>query len=375
MLSRPRGLDRVTETPSWWRRVDLVLLGTTVAIALAGLLMVSSATRSITGGSTIVMRQMVWIGLGSILMTIVASVDYRGLRPAVSWAYGGMMLLLLAVISPLGSSSKGAQAWFAFGSFQFQPSEYAKLVVIVALAAYCARQTRGLDNRHAAVIVGIAALPMGLILLQPDLGTVLVFAAITFAMLVVAGAPGRAIGALVLLTIVGAVAVIQLGVLKQYQLDRLGAFLDPSSNTQQSSYNLHQSQIAIGSGGLTGKGLFLGTQTNLRYVPEQHTDFIFTVIGEELGLLGGGTLLALFAILLWRMFQAAKEAIDPFGAFICAGVLGMFAFQIFENVGMTMGIMPITGIPLPFMSYGGSSTLAYFMAVGLVLNVRFRSTS
>jgi rod shape determining protein RodA len=377
LVARPRGLDRVTETPSRWRRVDLVLVGVTFALALAGLLMVYSATRASSGGAAIAIRQCVWMALGTVIMLAVAFVDYRRIRNLVPWAYGITVFLLLFVLSPLGSSSKGAQAWFAFGAFQFQPSEFAKLVVIVSLSAYASRQLSvlhrsGLDNRHAAVMVGIAAIPMGLILLQNDLGTALVFAVVTFTLLVVAGAPGRAIGGLVMATLVIAFAVVQFGVLKQYQVDRLTSFVKPTANEQQATYNLNQSQIAIGSGALTGKGLFLGTQTNLRYVPEQHTDFIFTVVGEELGLLGGGTLLALFALLIWRMLQAAREASDAFGSYICAGVAGMFTFQIFENVGMTMGIMPITGIPLPFLSYGGSSTLACFAAVGLILNVRFR---
>lgn len=379
LISRPRALDRVTETPSWWRRVDLVLVGVTLALAGAGLLMVYSATRASSNGATIAIRQCVAMGLGICVMIAVAFFDYRRLRGVLPWLYGGILALLLFVLSPLGSSSKGAQAWFDLGPFQFQPSEFAKLVVILCLAAYASRQSSlrirgGLDNRHAAVMVSMAGIPMALILLQNDLGTALVFAIITFVLLIVSGAPGRAIGGLVAATIVVALAVVQFGFLKQYQVDRLTSFVKPTANEQTATYNLHQSQIAIGSGALTGKGLFLGTQTNLRYVPEQHTDFIFTVVGEELGLLGGGTLLALFALLMWRILQAAREASDPFGSYICAGVVGMFTFQIFENIGMTMGIMPITGIPLPFMSYGGSSTLACFAAVGLVLNVRFRSS-
>lgn len=379
LLSRPRSLDRVTETPSWWRRVDLVLTGVTFAIAIAGSLMVYSATRATSGGASFAIRQAIFMALGTCIMLGVAAVDYRRIRSLVPWMYGGTLLLLLFVLSPLGSSSKGAQAWFDFGPLQFQPSEVAKLSVILALAAYASRQTSalrtGLDNRHAGVMVGVAAIPMTLILLQNDLGTALVFAVVTFVLLLVAGAPGRAIGALVAATVVLAFAVVQFGVLKQYQVDRLTSFVNPTANEQHATYNLQQSQIAIGSGAITGKGLFLGTQTNLRYVPEQHTDFIFTVVGEELGLLGGGTLLALFALLIWRILQAAREASDPFGSYICAGVAGMFTFQIFENIGMTMGIMPITGIPLPFMSYGGSSTLACFAAIGLVLNVRFRSSA
>jgi len=308
-----------------------------------------------------------------VLMTVVAAIDYRKLRTYTPWFYGVVTFILLFVLSPLGSASKGAQAWFQLGPFQLQPSEFSKIAVILALAAYCSRQRDELNGRLVGVVIGIAGIPMALIMLQPDLGTVLVFVAITFVLLVIAGAPGKSLLLLAVMAIIAAVVVIQLGILKQYQLDRLGAFLDPTSNTQQSAYNLNQSKIAIGSGGVFGKGLFLGSQTNLRFVPEQHTDFIFTVVGEELGLVGSGTLLALFAILLWRMWQSAKNAPDRFGTFICAGVLAMFVFQIFENIGMTMGIMPITGIPLPFVSYGGSSTLACFIGLGLVLSVRYRS--
>ena len=375
-LQRPRSLDRVNDAPAWWRRVDVVLLGGALAIALSGVLMIFSATRGNGGAENytgFAFRQLVWIGLGLVLMTVVAAIDYRKLRTYTPWFYGVVTFILLFVLSPLGSASKGAQAWFQLGPFQLQPSEFSKIAVILALAAYCSRQRDELNGRLVGVVIGIAGIPMALIMLQPDLGTVLVFVAITFVLLVIAGAPGKSLLLLAVMAIIAAVVVIQLGILKQYQLDRLGAFLDPTSNTQQSAYNLNQSKIAIGSGGVFGKGLFLGSQTNLRFVPEQHTDFIFTVVGEELGLVGSGTLLALFAILLWRMWQSAKNAPDRFGTFICAGVLAMFVFQIFENIGMTMGIMPITGIPLPFVSYGGSSTLACFIGLGLVLSVRYRS--
>ena len=372
----PRSLARVTEAPPWWRRIDVVLLGSTLAIALAGLLMVLSATRSGYGqeGYTgFAVRQAVWIVAGLGVMATCAIVDYRKLQPLLPWAFAGAIALLLFVISPLGSESKGTQAWFQIGGFQLQPSEFAKVVLIAVLAAFCARQRNGLTSRHVAFACALAGIPVLLILLQPDLGTVLVFCVVTFMVLLVAGAPAKSLATIVGLAVVATALIIQLGVLKQYQLDRLGAFLDPASNTQKAAYNLNQSKIAIGSGGIDGKGLFLGTQTNLRYVPEQHTDFIFTVVGEELGLLGGATLLTLFALLMWRIWTTARDAPDRFGTYLCAGVLAMFVFQIFENVGMTMGIMPITGIPLPLVSYGGSAMLACFAALGLVLNVRYRS--
>ena len=216
------------------------------------------------------------------------------------------------------------------------------------------------------------AVPMGLIYLQPDLGTTVVFAVILMGMLLVAGAYPRHLAALALLAAVGAVAVLQFGVLKQYQLDRLGAFLDPKGDTHRAAYNQHQSKIAVSSGGFTGRGLFKGTQTNLSFVPEQHTDFIFTAVGEELGFVGAGLLLALFALVVWRTWRSALLARDDLGTLVCVGVLVMLVFQIFENIGMTMGIMPVVGIPLPFLSYGGSSTIASFAAIGLVQNVHMR---
>ncbi|MEY2418198.1 MAG: rod shape determining protein RodA, partial [Actinomycetota bacterium] len=214
------------------------------------------------------------------------------------------------------------------------------------------------------------------------LGTALVFIAVLLGVLAVAGAKPRHLAVLTAIGVTAVVLVLQLGVLKQYQLDRFGAFLDQQDSAQRvafnvnpAKYNLQQSKVAIGSGGITGKGLFKGTQTNLRYVPEQSTDFIFTVVGEELGLLGSGALILLFAFITYRVWRAAATARDLFGTLVCVGVLCMFVFQIFENIGMTMGIMPITGIPLPFISYGGSSTLAAFAGIGLVLNVGMRRFS
>jgi rod shape determining protein RodA len=203
----------------------------------------------------------------------------------------------------------------------------------------------------------------------------LVFGAITIAMVLVAGARPRHLVVLALVGIVGLVGIYNMGVLEDYQRDRLTAFLDQQGDTQRSAYNLEQAKTAIGAGGLLGRGLFHGTQTNLDYVPEQQTDFIFTVVGEELGFVGGATLLALFGIIAWRTWRIAQLSRDLVGTLICVGVLALFAFQVFQNIGMTMGIMPITGIPLPFVSYGGSGTLAAFCAVGLVLNVHMRRFS
>jgi rod shape determining protein RodA len=360
-----------------WRHIDLALLLSCVAIAGLGVLMVFSATESKLREQGLdphmyLKRQSVWVVLGLAVMVVVVAVDYRVLRDIAPFIFIAAFLLLLLVLTPVGSSARGAQAWFQFGSFQLEPSEWAKLALIVCVSAYCAAHRGDLDGRRLLTVLGLAAVPMALIYLQPDLGTDLVFGGILIAILVVAGARPRQIAALVGIAVVGMVAVVQLGVLKQYQVDRLTAFANPTNDPQHSAYNLAQAKAAIGSGGLFGKGLFKGTQTNLSFVPEQQTDFIFTVVGEELGFVGAFTLLALFALVVWRTWRTATLARDLFGTLLCVGVLAMFVFQIFENVGMTMGIMPITGIPLPFMSYGGSSTVANFAAIGLVLNVHMR---
>ena len=359
-----------------WRHLDVTLLAAVIAIAGLGVLMVYSASRNLGVDDTFFLRrQAVFALIGLGVMGVMATVDYRVFRDFAPVIYTACVVALVAVLSPLGSNRRGAQAWFQVGGFQLQPSELAKVALIVSIAAFAATHRGDLDGRRLLVALAMAGVPMALINLQPDLGTVLVFAAIVMGTLLVAGARPRHMALLTLAGLVAVVAVLQLGVLKDYQKERLGAFLNPTENTQRAAYNLNQSKIAIANGSLTGKGLFQGTQTKLSYVPEQHTDFIFTVVGEELGLVGSGAVLALFALVVWRTWRAAALAKDLSGTVICVGVLSMLVFQIFENVGMTMGIMPITGIPLPFMSYGGSATIASFAAVGLVLNVHMRRFS
>ena len=360
-----------------WRHVDVILLVAVLAIAGLGVLMVYSATQHRSGfeSTYFLERQALFAVLGVGVMVLLATTDYRVFRDFAPLIYVATVASLALVLSPLGSNRRGAQAWFQVGPFQLQPSELAKVTVVVCLSAYVSAHRGDLDGRRLLVVLALAAVPMALIQGQPDLGTNLVFAAILMGTLVVAGARPRHMAGLVLAGILVVLAVFQLGVVKDYQRDRLGAFIDPESDALRSAYSLQQSTIAIANGGVTGKGLFKGTQTKLAYVPEQHTDFIFTVVGEELGLLGSALLLLLFAVVVWRTWRAAALAKDLSGTLVCVGVLAMLVFQIFENVGMTMGIMPITGIPLPFMSYGGSSTLASFAAIGLVLNVHMRRFS
>jgi rod shape determining protein RodA len=284
------------------------------------------------------------------------------------------VFLLLAVLAPIGSNIKGHQAWFQLpGGFTLQPSELAKFGLIVFLAGYCNHYRGEIDAWRLTVIIGLVSVPIGLVLLQPDLGTVMVLAVIIVAILAVAGVSGKQLIVLGLLAVTGVYAVVGLGLLKQYQIDRLTVFLDPESGTSQgTAYNQQQSTQTIAHGRTTGEGFLNGSQTQGGFVPDQHTDFIFTSVGEELGFLGAVVLLALFAIVMWRTWRTARLSRDFFGTLVCVGVLAMLAFQMFENMGMTMGIMPVTGIPLPFMSYGGSSLITTLACTGLVANVSMR---
>ncbi|MEO6121363.1 MAG: rod shape-determining protein RodA [Acidimicrobiales bacterium] len=362
-----------------WRHVDLPLVAAVLSIAGLGVLMVYSATRfRIADDPTFFLRrQALFTVLGVGLMAALSVIDYRALTDRAPIVYMGTAFGLLAVLSPLGSNRRGSQAWFQLGPYQLQPSELAKVGLILCLAAYAAAHRGTLSARSLLTVLALAGLPTALIMGQPDLGTALVFLAIVTGTLLVGGVQLRHLVVLVLVVVVALGGAFKLGVidLEGYQQDRLTAFFSPESGTQGPAYNLQQSKIAVASGGVWGKGLFKGTQTKLAYVPEQHTDFIFTVVGEELGLVGSALVLALFALVVWRTWRAAAVAKDLAGTVVCIGVLAMLVFQVFQNVGMTMGILPITGIPLPFMSYGGSSTLTSFAAVGLVLNVNMRRFS
>lgn len=372
-----RRRDRLEASPL--RHLDLVLVGATIAIAALGLLMVYSATRNsleVDGGDPyhFLKRQALFVALGCGAMVAVLAVDYRRMRDYAPLFYGVAVAGLLAVLSPLGSNSRGSQAWIQLGSFQLQPAEFAKFFLIVALAAYLHQHRGDLDAWRLAVAVGLAAVPIGLVLLQPDIGTAMVLGVIVLGMLTAAGVNARHLFVLLALGATLVFIASRAGVIQDYQVDRLTGFLNQGDATEN-TYNVDQSKTAIGAGGIAGQGLFEGTQTKLDFVPEQHTDFIFTVVAEELGFVGGATLLALFAVLVWRMWRAAQLSRDLFGTLCCIGVLSMFAFQIFQSVGMTMGIMPVTGIPLPFMSHGGSSTIVAFALVGLVANVHMRRFS
>jgi rod shape determining protein RodA len=346
---------------------DPILLGSAAALAALGVLLVGAATRR--HGATFPLRQLLWVAVGAAAMAATALVDLRALRRRANLFYLGGLVGLVLVISPLGASTNGAQAWFSLGPLALQPAELMKPALVVALAAHGARAGGPLDGRRLLGALVLLGVPVGLVLLQPDLGTAMVLVSLTAGVVAIAGARVRHLALLALLGVLTVAGVLRAGVLAPYQVERLTGFLHQSADPRGASWNLEQAKIAIGSGGLAGEGLFSGSQTRLAYVPEQHTDFVFTVVGEELGLVGGATVLALFGLLAWRIWRAAWLTTDPFGALCCAGVLAMLVFQVTENVGMTMGITPITGIPLPFLSYGGSSMLACFAGVGLAANV------
>jgi rod shape determining protein RodA len=360
------------------RDLDPLLIGATLLISGLGVLMIYSATRERLAAEGVdelyfVKRQGAAVAVGLLLMGVLLAIDYRKLRDYSLFAYGATVLLLLLVLSPIGSTGRGHQAWFQLpGGFQLQPAELAKFGIIVALAGYAAAQRGEMNPWRLAVTIALALVPLGLVMLQPDLGTTMVLGLIVIALVAVAGASLRHLLVLTLLALTFIIAIVNLGMLEQYQVDRLTSFVGQGSDTRNTTYNTDQSKIAIENGGFDGQGFGNGSQTAGGFVPEQHTDFIFTAVGEEFGFLGGAALLALFAIVIWRTWRAAIAARDLFGTLVCVGVLAMFAFQIFENIGMTMGIMPVTGIPLPFMSYGGSSTITAFALVALVANISMR---
>jgi rod shape determining protein RodA len=379
MASLPRTRTRPARlAASVLRDLDPWLIGATLAISAVGLMMVYSSTRErlrLEGVDELyfVKRQGVAILIGLAVMGLLLAIDYRKLRDSSAFAYVATVVGLLVVLSPLGSSARGSQAWFALpGGFQLQPSELAKFGIIVALAGYAHAHRGQMDPWRLTVTIALAAVPIGLVMLQPDFGTAIVVGLVVITLLAVAGASIRHLLVLALLGVTFVVAVVNLGVLKQYQVDRLTSFVNQGEDTRSTTYSTEQSKNAIGNGGVTGRGFGNGSQTAGGFVPEQHTDFIFTAVGEEFGFLGAAGLLALFAIVIWRTWRAALLARDLFGTLVCVGVLAIFAFQIFENIGMTMGIMPVTGIPLPLMSYGGSSTVTAFACVALVANVSMR---
>ncbi|GAB6983721.1 rod shape-determining protein RodA [Nocardioides pyridinolyticus] len=371
-------------------RLDWVLMLAVLGLVTLGTLLVWSATthrEDLTAGdpTAYLKKQLVNIAIGLVLLVVVMATDHRWVRIITPLVYlaslGGLVLVLT-----MGSTVNGSRSWVQLGGLSIQPSEFAKLAVVVGMALWVAeradvRRGRPVGSRGGGSlgdVVGmlvIAGLPASLILLQPDLGTMLVLSATVFGVLAISGAPRRWLALLAAGGVTAAVAAIAAGFLKQYQVDRFLAFTNPDLDPRGAGYNVEQARIAVGNGGLFGQGLFDGSQTRSGFVPEQHTDFVFTVAGEELGLVGAAVLIALLGVVIWRALRIAARTDDVFGRLAAAGIACWFGFQAFQNVGMCLGIMPVTGVPLPFVSYGGSSMFAGLLAIGLLQNIHLRSTA
>jgi rod shape determining protein RodA len=361
---------------------DPVLTGAVALLLLIGTALVYAATRDWYAANGLdpeyyLKRHVLNILIGAALAWGTTVIDYRLLRAytPIFWAIG--VIGLIAVLIPgIGTAVNGAQAWIALpGGFQVQPAELAKISIIVGMSMILSERTHDSDQpSHRDVIQAlvVAAIPIIFILLQPDMGTVFIISVAVVTIIGASGAPLRWVVGLIIVAIMGSYAAVKVGVISDYQVKRLQAFVDPNSDSQGSGYQLRQARITVGSGGLFGTGLFNGPQTNGRFVPEQQTDFIFTVAGEELGFVGCGLIIILYLTVLMRAFGIARRSQDPYGRLVCTGVIAWFAFQAFENIGMTLGLMPMTGVPLPFLSYGGSSMFANMIGFGLLQNVHAR---
>ncbi len=356
------------------RHVDFSIPILALTLSGIGLLMIYSATRKPfdlidTNEILHVQKQAVFLLIGVIGMFVVAAIGHKRLQRLTPLIYLVVIGLLFSVLF-LGVEKKGTKGWFEFGIYQFQPSEYCKIGIVVVLA-FLLSGSETISRGRLLLTLVAAGLPIVAILAQPDLGTILVYGAITAGMVVAAGIKGRYLFILFLLLLTGVVAVFESETLEDYQVARLLVFVNDDESTS-ASYNLEQAQIAIGNGGITGSGLFEGTQNKSDLVPEQQTDFIFTVIAEETGFLGSVLVLGLIGLLLFRIWRIGRLAEDNFGLLISVGVFCMILFQTFQSVGMSTGIMPITGIPLPLISYGGSSIVSTFLGLGLVESVHMR---
>jgi rod shape determining protein RodA len=373
------------------QHIDWLLFASIIGLAAVGMLAIYSAryqSQTLNGLDPyfFVKRQGVALAVGFLGMLAVLAVDYRRWRDLAPWFYAATTLSLVALLL-VGQSRKGAVAWFEVGGFQLQPSEFAKITLILILAAYLGSGERadGLPFNRFVVALIIAAVPMALTLAQPDLGTASVMVAILMGILLVAGAHTKHILVISVMALLTIGVLVGTGQLDKYQQDRLLNFLRSNSSItvgnqdteleqrlRESARQVQNSETAISRGGLTGEGFLEGKMTNGGYVPEQHTDFVFAAVGEQFGLLGTMVVLLLFGLLGFRIFRTAQLAGDLSGTLLAAGVLVLLAWHVFQNIGMTMGIMPVTGIPAPLLSYGGSSTVAFLLAVGLVQNVHMR---
>ncbi|MDQ0952531.1 rod shape determining protein RodA [Streptomyces phaeochromogenes] len=373
--------SRLFARDSLARRLDWPILFSAIALSLIGAALVYSATRNRTELNQgdpyyFLFRHLLNTGIGFALMIGTVWLGHRTLRTAVPILYGISVFLILLVLTPLGATINGAHAWIVIGGgFSLQPSEFVKITIILGMAMLLAARVDAgdkpyPDHRTVLQALGLAAVPILIVMLMPDLGSVMVMVIVVLGVLLASGTSNRWVFGLLGAGALGAIAVWQLKILDEYQINRFAAFANPELDPAGVGYNTNQARIAIGSGGLFGTGLGKGSQTTGQFVPEQQTDFVFTVAGEELGFVGAGLILVLLGIVLWRACRIARETTELYGTIVAAGIIAWFAFQSFENVGMTLGIMPVAGLPLPFVSYGGSSMFAVWVAVGLLQSIR-----
>jgi len=380
--SEGRGpLARALAKDSVLRHMDWVLIAAVLALALIGTLLVWSATRTgleQTGGNpnTYLEKQLLNVAIGLALLIAVSLISYRILRTYTPLVYAATCLGLLVVLSPLGATVNGAHSWIALpGGFQIEPSEFAKIGMILMLAVILG-DLHERASRPGALEVALAlacgGLPLLLVILQPDLGVTILLLVLLVGMIAVSGVRLRWLAGLGAAGVLAALTIWSLHLLKPYQVQRLTAFANPAADPRGTGYSAAQAKIAIGSGRMFGQGLFHGQLVAGNFVPEQHTDFIFAVAGEELGFVGAVTIIALLAIVLVRAIRIAARADDMFGLLVASGIAIWFGVQSFINIGMTIGITPVTGLPLPFVSYGGSALFADMIAVGVLLAVHRR---
>jgi rod shape determining protein RodA len=372
----------LTRQSGYWRDLDWILLIAALATTVFGSMLVWSASRADMASpgdpQSYLKRHVINIVIGLALGWFASRLDYRWLRAYTPIIYGASVILLLMPFVPgLGTTIAGARAWIDLpGGFTLQPSEFAKVAVIMMMAVLLSekRDTESEPrDRDVIMSLGVAVLPILIILVQNDTGTVLILGSVALSIIAVSGARTRWVVGLLAGAVIGLLISVQLGLLKEYQVQRLTSFINPGEDVTSAAYNANQARIAIGSGGWSGYGLFEGPQTQGKFVPVNESDFIFTVVGEELGFLGSVILLLLLGIILWRAVMIAYRADDMYGRLVATGIVAWLGFQMFENVGMSLGIMPITGIPLPLVSAGGTSMMATWIAIGLLQNVRLHA--
>ena len=378
--ARARRREEAVDVTSFVRRLDWVLLASTAALVGYGLWAIAGITRHDIPGDPhyYLTRQIVYAVIGGIGLVAAILIDPQIYRVRWRFIYGGTVFLIAIVF--LAGPIRGSKRWLDLGFFRFQPSEFGKVLLVLALAGFLAERARRLNEwRTTLSLVGLAAVPIFLVFLQPDFGSALVYCAAVGAVLFVAGTPWTRIAALAAATVTAAVMVLGvlpaagLPILKDYQQQRLTSFLNPDRDPGGTTYNITQSKNAIGAGRLDGRGVDNATQTTLNFLPEHHTDFVFASLAEERGFVGAALLLMLYLLVVWRGLRIVALARDPYSAIVAGGLVFAFLFQVFVNVGMTMGIAPITGIPLPFVSVGGSSMISNLIAVGLLLAIHARS--